>query len=130
MYVRVMTIGTAVASVWLLGVTGLAAQTPRTQAEMAVDYTLSVQDEDGLFGYEYDFLSGLWSLDDNIVRQAGTSYALALAYSQTGDAGVRAGVLDALDALSEQSVAFAGGQHCFHSMEVWRRPIPAAPRSR
>jgi hypothetical protein len=54
-------------------------------ARRAVSYTLSVQREDGLFLYDFDFLSAAPSGEDNAVRQAGTLYALGEYLLHTGD---------------------------------------------
>jgi UDP-N-acetylmuramoyl-tripeptide--D-alanyl-D-alanine ligase len=42
----------------------------------AVAHLGTMQQEDGAFRYQFDFLTGRWSKDNNIVRQAGAGYAL------------------------------------------------------
>jgi hypothetical protein len=51
----------------------------------AVAYTLSVQREDGLFLYDFDFLAAAPSGEDNAVRQAGTLFVLGEYLQHTGD---------------------------------------------
>lgn len=47
------------------------------RVQQAAGYLMRAQLGDGLFRYEHDFLSGRDSKKNNIVRQAGTTYALA-----------------------------------------------------
>jgi len=89
--------------------TGAMAQSAMQNVEMAAEYLHGIQKEDGLFNYEYDFLAGKWSTSDNIVRQGGTAYALALYYAETRDAQAAESVRRALDAFEARSVGFADG---------------------
>lgn len=81
----------------------------RDQADSAASYIRSVQQENGEFRYEYDFLSGEWSGKDNLVRQAGTTYALAQHQVARSELGSGTAALRALDALTDRSVPFADG---------------------
>jgi UDP-N-acetylmuramoyl-tripeptide--D-alanyl-D-alanine ligase len=43
---------------------------------LAVTHLGNMQQSNGFFRYQLDFLTGRWSMDNNIVRQAGAGYAL------------------------------------------------------
>ena len=51
-------------------------------ADLAAAYMRDAQLENGLFRYEYDFLAGRWSRQDQIVRQAGAAFALAFYHQE------------------------------------------------
>lgn len=53
---------------------------------MGADWLLSMQNPEGRFQYWYDPVENRYSApdDDNFLRQAGTAYAMALAYEQSG----------------------------------------------
>lgn len=88
------------------------------RAALAAQYMVSAERADGGFNYEYDFLTGTLSSDDNIVRQAGAGFALAEYLAQTGDAGVRARIEGALDYYARQS-APAGHGRIVSSTGLW-----------
>lgn len=50
---------------------------PQTERiDLAATHLGRMQQSDGFFRYQLDFLTGRWSKDNNIVRQAGAGYAL------------------------------------------------------
>jgi hypothetical protein len=76
----------------------------------AVEYTLSVQQPSGLFLYDFDFLAAAPSGSDNVVRQAGTLYALGEYLLETGDARVAAALLAGLERMRALSVSTGKGR--------------------
>jgi UDP-N-acetylmuramoyl-tripeptide--D-alanyl-D-alanine ligase len=52
------------------------ARASSDRINLAVEHMGRMQQESGSFRYQFDFLSGRWSDDNNIVRQAGAGYAL------------------------------------------------------
>ena len=53
------------------GAADLDAETLADRADLAAAYMAGVQNADGTFGYEFDFVLGEFLDRDNIVRQAG-----------------------------------------------------------
>ena len=54
---------------------------------LGADWIVAMQEHHGRFKYWYDPVSDEFSTkdDDNFLRQAGTSFSLALVYEMTGD---------------------------------------------
>jgi hypothetical protein len=107
----------------------VASVVPATAAELdsaiaaeraghAARYMVAAERPDGAFHYEYDFLSGDYSDDDNLVRQAGGGFALGEYYARTADATVRARLERALTYYERQS-AFAGDGRIVSSSGLW-----------
>ena len=71
---------------------------------------VKAQKPDGLFNYEYNFISGTYSKKDNIVRQAGAGYGLAEFYFVSRNESVRDAIVAALRAYSSLSVQFGSGK--------------------
>lgn len=69
----------------------------------------TAQRESGFFAYDFDFLLGRSSGKANIVRQAGTTYALGEAFADSRDPGLREPLARALAALAAKSIAVEGG---------------------
>lgn len=78
-------------------------------ADLAAAYLRDAQLESGLFRYEYDFLTGRWSRQDNIVRQAGAAFGLAIYHRQRPHEPTRQAVARALSALAQRSIPYGGG---------------------
>ena len=78
-------------------------------ADLAAAYLRGAQLENGLFRYEYDFLTGAWSKKDNIVRQAGAAFGLAIYHQQRPHEPTRQAVERALTALAALSLSYGGG---------------------
>ena len=76
----------------------------------AVDYTLSVQQQSGLFLYDFDFLAAAPSGDDNVVRQAGTLYALGEYLLETRDPRVETALRAGLGRMWALSVPTGKGR--------------------
>jgi len=76
----------------------------------AVEYTLSVQQESGLFLYDFDFLTAAPSGDDNVVRQAGTLFVLGEYLLETRDPRVVAALRAGLDRMRALSVSTGKGR--------------------
>ncbi len=53
-----------------------AGFSPAERLELAAKHLGRMQQEDGFFHYQFDFVTGHWSEENNIVRQAGAGYAL------------------------------------------------------
>lgn len=77
---------------------------------LASQQLLDVQLKSGLFDYDFDFLLARPSGKANIVRQAGTTYALGEAYADSRDPTLRQALARAIAALAEQSIAVQGGE--------------------
>jgi len=75
----------------------------------AVDHTLSTQLPNGLFEYDFDFLAGESTGEDNIVRQAGTLFALGEYLVDVDDARVVPVMRAGLEALAERSLPLGRG---------------------
>jgi len=97
----------------ILGFAAPAAGTETTPtadpADLAAGYMRDAQLETGLFRYEYDFIEGRWSRDDNLVRQAGAAFGLAVYHRQRPHEPTRQAVQRALIALAELSIPYDGG---------------------
>lgn len=76
----------------------------------AAAYLKEAQRPSGLFRYEYDFVREMESPRDNIVRQAGTGYALGEYYVHTRDESVRKTIILALRAYSARSIPAGKGR--------------------
>lgn len=100
-------VGIAVA---LLSAAVAAAESDLERVQRAVAYTLSTQQPNGLFAYDFDFLAAEPSGQDNIVRQAGTLFALGEYLTDTGDASVAPALRAGLEALEERSLPVGTGR--------------------
>ena len=80
-----------------------------TRVQRAADYLLRAQLGNGLFRYEHDFLSGRDSRKNNIVRQAGTTYALAEYLARLPGEGAAAALKRAQHALAAKSISWGDG---------------------
>lgn len=78
--------------------------------EGAVAQLRDAQLERGLFAYDFDFLLARPSGKANIVRQAGTAYALGEAYADDRDPALGRALARAVAALASQSIAVEGGE--------------------
>ena len=100
--------------VFLLSALVLLAQAARAddaeRLRRAVDYTLSVQQQSGLFLYDFDFLAAAPSGDDNVVRQAGTLYALGEYLLETGDPRVATALRAGLERMRALSASTGKGR--------------------
>ena len=104
-------IGAALASIWLLVLPGVAAAGEDDERlRRAVAHVLSTQLPNGLFRYDFDFLEAEPSGEDNIVRQAGTVFALGEYLRDTGDSAVVAPLRAAFDALAKRSLPLGRGR--------------------
>jgi hypothetical protein len=99
-------IAAVLAAAFLGGATPAAAA---DAADRAAAYIRGVQLESGFFRYEYDFLTGKWSKNDNIVRQAGAAFGLAIYHRQRPHEPTRQAVERALIALAGASISYGGG---------------------
>ena len=79
------------------------------RAELAARHIAAVQRADGLFTYGYDFVRDCPLTEDNIVRQAGTAFALTDYLNRTRDRIFERVAKLALNALQTHSVAFNDG---------------------
>lgn len=87
-----------------------AASEPPRAIEAAAAHLVGSQLENGLFRYEYDFVTGRYSQRDNLVRQAGAGFALAEYLSYHRDERVAAALRRALRAYAAMSRPFGGGR--------------------
>lgn len=78
-------------------------------ARAAVHYMISAEEADGHFLYQFDFLAGRFSSNDNLVRQAGAAYALSQYMFLSGDETVREGIYRALGYALVHRVAVGDG---------------------
>jgi len=110
----------AVIVAWVVPATAaeLDSAVAAERADHAAKYMVAAERPDGAFHYEYDFLTGAYSTDDNLVRQAGGGFALADYYARTGDATVRERLERAL-AFYERQSAFAGDGRIVSSSGLW-----------
>jgi hypothetical protein len=77
--------------------------------DLALNHMLERQSADGYFRYEFDFVRGRWSDKNNLVRQAGSAYALAEYLQHHDDQRVRAALARALQAFAADSVPWGDG---------------------
>ena len=65
----------------------VTAETLGHSMRLGADWIIAMQEHDGRFQYWYDPVSDKFSSknDDNFLRQAGTSFSLALVYEMTGE---------------------------------------------
>lgn len=82
----------------------------RERQVMAATYMGKVQNDAGHFGYEFDFLTGTWSEEDSLVRQAGAGYGLSEYLLSHRDAAAKKVVAKALKAYRKDSVPFRSGK--------------------
>jgi hypothetical protein len=95
------------------------------RSKLAADYLVSVQLPNGLFAYEYDFAPAALTEDDNIVRQAGTAFAVGLFLNRSTQTGYRVYAERAIRALAEYSVPHADGLVVTGDGEPAQAPIGA-----
>ena len=84
-------------------------RTTASRAALAASYLVKAQLGSGFFRYEHDFLSGRDAKKNNIVRQAGTTYALAEYLAQFPGAQVEAALQRAWQALATASISWGDG---------------------
>lgn len=112
---------TRVAGAALICLTGLliataarAAELQAERVEQAIDAAqlqlMGAQLESGFFDYDFDFLRGKPTGKSNIVRQAGTAYALGEAYAYQRSAELKEPLQRAVAALANQSIAVGEGK--------------------
>lgn len=79
----------------------VTADTLEHSMRLGADWLLAMQEDSGRFRYWYDPLEDQFSSksDDNFLRQAGTSFSLALVYEVTGEARYLDGARKNLDYL-------------------------------
>jgi hypothetical protein len=82
----------------------------RERVVRAATYTLSTQRADGLFLYDFDFLAGAPTGKDNIVRQAGTLFALGEYLLDSGDERVAPAMERGFEALWSRSLPTGKGR--------------------
>lgn len=80
-----------------------------TAVEQAQRQLMNAQLDSGFFNYDFDFLRGRASGKSNIVRQAGTVYALGEAFAHQRTAELRETLQKAIAALAGQSVKIDKG---------------------
>lgn len=79
--------------------------------DLAVRHLVGAQLDSGYFRYEYDFIKGRNSSKNNIVRQAGTAFALAEYHAaHPGEKLAKQSVERALEAFRSRSIAWGTGQ--------------------
>jgi hypothetical protein len=93
----------------LLAAIGARAEDDAARVRRAVAHTVASQLPNGLFRYDFDFLAAEPSGGDNIVRQAGTLFALGAYLVDTGDRAVVAPLERGLDALAQRSLPIGTG---------------------
>lgn len=73
----------------------------RYSVRLGANWIISMQEESGRYNYWYDPSTDKYSepWDDNFLRQAGTSYALMLAYQVTGDSNCLKSAMDNVEYL-------------------------------
>ena len=86
----------------------LDAATLAASLAVAEEHLIASQRPDGLFIYAYDFVARQSSPDDNLVRQAGATWGLALMYARDRKEETRAPLLRAVDAF--ESLERGAGQ--------------------
>lgn len=94
----------AAAAIALLAPIAARAQDDAERIRRAVAHTIATQLPNGLFRYDFDFLAAEPTGQDNIVRQAGTLFALGAYLVDTGDLEVAAPIERGLDALAQRSL--------------------------
>lgn len=80
-------------------------------ARLAARFMAGSLTDSGLFRYEFDFVAGTWSENDNIVRQAGAISALGAYLAVLGrDPIVEQSMQRVLRTLADYSIYFRGGR--------------------
>ena len=77
--------------------------------QLAAQYLTRIQDENGQFRYEYNFVTSKFSKKNSIVRQAGTAHALAEYLRASADERFAPAVKNAVAMLQAQSVSLGDG---------------------
>jgi hypothetical protein len=96
--------GSALAVIALLAALAARADDDAERIRRAVAHTVATQQPDGLFRYDFDFLTAAPSGEQNLVRQAGMLFALSAYLVDTGDRSVIAPIQTGLDALAQRSL--------------------------
>lgn len=133
---RLWTAGALIAAIGLAALGGwqpapaqdpadLALELLAERAKLAVSYLQSAQRDDGLFNYEYDFLSGSFSTADSQVRQAATAFAVAEYADVFDDAAAAETARTALRGLVTWSIPFQGGALVSRTGELVEAQIAA-----
>ncbi len=97
------------ATALLLAPIAVPAEDDAERIRRAVAHTLAMQLPSGLFRYDFDFLDAAPTGQDNIVRQAGTLFALGAYLVDTGDRAVAAPIQRGLEALAQRSLPIGTG---------------------
>ena len=79
------------------------------RAALAAEHLAMSETDNGSFVYEYDFLAGGASSNDNIIRQAGAGFALAEYLSHSGNLAFAERTARALQFYEQQSLQYQGG---------------------
>jgi len=105
------------------------AEDPIARAAAAL---MAAQLPSGLFQYDFDFLDGKPSGQDNQVRQAGTLFALGEYLLETGDPKAAASLRAGLDALAKRSLPIGRGrvQSALESLGLFAPPLGAGTLTR
>ncbi len=78
--------------------------------QLGASYLKDAQNSDGLFNYEFDFLSSKYSSKSNLVRQAGAGYGLAEYYVYSKDESVKDTIFASIRAYSALSIPWENGK--------------------
>lgn len=98
---------------------------PEVRAQHAARYMISAQLPDGLFRYEYDFVTARYSSKNNDVRQGGAGFALGQYFLQTGDPAAGEALRRAIAAYDRYSIDFSQGRLLSVSGKVTRAKVGA-----
>lgn len=101
---RLAAAGIALAALALLAPAGRAAAPAPDAISRAAAALMAAQLPSGLFEYDFDFMEGKPSGEDNLVRQAGALFALGEYLVDTGDPHAAAALRAGLDAMVERSL--------------------------
>lgn len=91
---------------WFPSVSGAELEPDRlnTAIEQAQQQLINAQLDSGFFDYDFDFLRGKATGKSNIVRQAGTAYALGEAYAHQRTADLKEALQKVVAGLAGQSI--------------------------
>ncbi len=87
-----------------------AGFSPVDRIELAAKHLGRVQQEDGFFRYQFDFVTGHWTEDNNIVRQAGAGYALGEYLRYRKNPEIEAHLRRAVQAYRDSSMEWKSGR--------------------
>lgn len=95
-----------------------ASEATERRTKLAAEYFVKAQRPDGLFDYHYDFVRGRLLEGENMVRQAGATFALAEYYRATRDDDVRDALARAIEGLDRLSVPHGPGRVVARNREL------------